>query len=136
MECKIGQVRNIQDGYVIISIERHSACSGCHAKGFCTSMDQKDQEIKITDYPIGLQVGDLVRVVPATNAKPIKAVLFAFIIPLILMALSAIVMSSMGLGEGIMVLTLLVILLVYALILRGNRGYFEREFRLKVEPIV
>ena len=88
------------------------------------------------DYPLGLQVGDHVRVLPATSTRPLKAVVYAFIIPLLLLATEAILLSSLvQLSETTLLLIMLGTLITYALILRALRGYFEKAFQLTAVPL-
>lgn len=135
MDCKIGAIKSIKDGRVEVRVERHSACSGCHARGVCSSADRKEETIEIREYPIGLQVGDQVRILPSAQTKPLKAVLYAFVFPLILLLSEAILLSSLGTEETTLLLIMLGTLLLYALLLRGMRSYFETTFRLKIEPL-
>lgn len=135
MECKVGVVKALEAGRAVVLVERHSACSGCHAKGFCSSSDRKEEELSIADYPIGLQVGERVRVIPVEGGAPLRAVLIVFVVPLLLMAIGAIVMNVMGLGEPMMLALLLGGLVLYGLILTRFRGYFERKFRLRIERL-
>lgn len=66
-----------------------------------------------------------------TRAKPIKAIVFAFVIPLVLMLISAVVMNALDVSEDVMVLGLLVLLLLYALVLRGMRGILSVSLGLQ-----
>lgn len=133
MECKIGTVKEIKADKVIVHIERHSACSQCHAKGACTSADKDNQLIEVDEFPIGLSIGSKVRIVAVKGGTPLKAVLFAFVIPIVLMGIGAIVMNQLETEETIMLLILLSGLLLYCGVLWLLRGYFEKTFRLKAE---
>lgn len=135
MDCKIGRVQSIHTHSIEILVERHSACSGCHAKGMCSSADRKDETFTIKDFPEGLKVGDRVKITASGNAKPIKAVLYVFVIPLILLLIEAIALSVMNVSENTLLLVLVSTIVVYALILRLFRGYFEKTFKLKVEGL-
>ncbi len=135
MECNIGIVKDLKPEGVVVVIERQSACSACHAKGFCITSDKTSEEIVVSDYPEGLQVGERVRIIPVEGGTPLKAVLFAFVIPLVIMAVGAIVMNNRGLGDEIMLAVLIGFLLLYSLLLVLLRGFFERKFRLKVERL-
>lgn len=135
MECKIGTVKEVKSDKVVVYIERHSACSGCHAKGACTSADKDHQWVEVQEFPIGLAEGDRVRIVAVESGTPMKAVLFAFIIPIVLMGIGAIVMNQLGTKETTMLLILLGGLLLYGGVLRLLRGYFDKTFRLRAEIV-
>ena len=96
MDCKEGTISQIKDDRIVVLIERRSACSTCHARGSCLSSDKDEQLIEVSDYPLGVQVGDRVRLIPAKGGSPLKAVLFAFVIPIILLAVLSIGMNMGG----------------------------------------
>lgn len=133
MECKVGTVKEIKGDKAVVYIERHSACSGCHAKGACTSADKDSQLIIVQDFPSGLAEGARVRIVAVEGGTPLKAVLFAFIIPIVLIGMGAIVMTRLETKETTMLLILLCGLLLYGGVLWLLRGYFEKTFRLRAE---
>ena len=135
MECKIGTVKEIMRDKVIVLIERQSACSQCHAKGACTSADKDNQLIEVQEIPIGLTVGTRVRIVAVEGGTPLKAVLFAFVIPIVLIGTGAIVMNQLETKETTMLLILLCGLLLYCGLLWLLRGYFEKTFRLRAELV-
>lgn len=135
MDCKVGTVSQLKAGSVVVLIERHSACSGCHARGACSSADKDDQLIEVEDYPLGLQVGEKVRLVPSKEGKPLKAVLYAFVIPLILLAAVAIVLSHRGASDETVLMASLLTIAVYGGVLWLLRGYFARVFHLRAERV-
>lgn len=135
MECKVGTVKEIKNGHAVVLIERHSACSQCHAKGACTSADKDNQLIEIADYPIGISVGSKVKIVPTKGNTPLKAVLFAFVLPILLIAISTVVMNSRGVEERYMLMVYAGIIILYVGVLWLLRGYFDRSFRLRAELV-
>ncbi|MDO5016731.1 MAG: SoxR reducing system RseC family protein [Porphyromonas sp.] len=135
MDCKIGTVNEIKDHAIVVRIERHTACSNCHAKGACTSADRDEQMIEVEDYPLGTAVGDRVRIVPVEGGTPMKAVLYAFIIPLLIIIAVVIFAHYTGISETSMMLIQLGGLLLYAGILRLGRGYLDKTFRLRAEIV-
>lgn len=135
MECKIGTVKEIKGDRAIVHIERHSACSQCHAKGACTSADKDQQLIEVEDFPLGLMKGAKVRIVAVEGGTPLKAVLFAFVIPILFIGIGAIVMNRLQTEETTMLLILLLGLLLYCGVLWLLRGYFDRTFRLRAELV-
>lgn len=133
MECRVGIVKTIHDGKLEVQITRNSACSTCHAKGACTSQDVKEQIITITDYSDGLKEGDAVSII-ADSSLGMKAVLYAFVIPLVILISTALLLNSHGTAEDIMVCILLGLLVLYGSVLRMLRGYFARVFSFRAEP--
>lgn len=133
MECKVGRIQAIREESVDVLVERHSACSGCHAKSMCSSSDRKDELFTITEFPAGIQIGDRVRVVPSGSGKPIMAVLYAFVIPLIILLTEAVIFSIKSISESLLLMIMTGSLVLYAVILWFMRGFFESRFRLRVE---
>lgn len=133
MECRTGIVKYIDAEKLEVQIIRNSACSTCHAKGACTSQDVKEQLITITDFPLGLKEGDAVSII-ADSSMDMKAILYAFVIPLIVLIALAIILGAYSVPEDIMVIALLGALAVYGGVLWLMRGYFTRIFSFRVEP--
>lgn len=133
MECRVGIVESIIEGKLQVRITRHSACSNCHARGACTSQDVQEQLITISDYPAGIKPGDAVSII-ADSGLSMKAVLYAFVIPLILLIGGALLLSARGISEDVMVVVLLVVLALYGGVLWLLRGYFTRVFSFRAEP--
>ena len=135
MDCKEGTISQIKDDRIVVLIERRSACSTCHARGACLSSDKDEQLIEVSDYPLGVQVGDRVRLFPAKGGSPLKAVLFAFVIPIILLAVLSIGMNMAGVSEEILLVSLVGVLLLYAGLLKLLGGYFNQTFKLRAELV-
>ncbi|MBR8702765.1 SoxR reducing system RseC family protein [Porphyromonas levii] len=135
MECKIGTVKEIKGDKMLVHIERHSACSQCHAKGACSSADKDSQLLEVQEFPLGLTEGTRVRIVAVEGGTPLKAVLFAFVIPIVLIGIGAIVMNHLETKETTMLLIMLCGILSYCGVLWLLRGYFEKTFRLKAELV-
>lgn len=135
MECKEGIIRQVKDDRIVVLIERRSACSACHARGACLSSDKDEQLLEVTEYPLGVQVGDRVRLIPAKGGNPLKAVLFAFVIPIVLLASISIGMNMAGVSEEILLVSLVGVLLLYAGLLKLMSGYFDQTFRLRAELV-
>lgn len=134
MDCKEGVVTKIERDHIIVRMIRSSACSGCHAKGVCHSGDAKEEDLHVSDFPDGLAEGDRVRIL-FPDTKGLKAVVYAFVLPLVLLILGVIVLTRYEMSEVSMVLSLLALMAVYYLILTMFRKRFIKTFELKVERI-
>lgn len=134
MDCKEGIVTKIADDHVIVRMVRSSACSGCHAKGVCHSGDTKEELLTVTNYPQGLSVGDKVRIL-FSDSKGLVAVVYAFVIPLIIIVAGVTLMSHFGVSELNMLLSLLSFMVGYYLILSFFKKRFVKAFQIKIERI-
>ncbi len=83
--CREGIVQSCANGRVRILVTVQSACAGCHAKGVCSSFEMADKEIEAcVEEPFS--PGEHVFV--SVNEKTAwQAVLFAFVLPMILFGL-------------------------------------------------
>lgn len=134
MECKIGIVTQVHATEVDILISRNSACAGCHVQSACTSQDKKEQLITVRHYPPTLRVGERVRIVGDAKLG-LRAVVYSFVVPIVLILVTLLYMSARGVDEIIIALTILGVLGAYALILVLLRSYFEKSFALRAEYI-
>ena len=84
-DFKEGIIVKMDNDFIWVSVEQKSACSGCHAKGYCTSTDCKDRVIKLNRRNSDkLSVGDCVRV-GVSSRVGFMSVFIAFVVPVIVM---------------------------------------------------
>ena len=122
-----GIIDSIEDGMVRVRIVQHSACSSCKVASMCNSAESKE---KLIDVRHGandnLHVGDSVTVM-AAQAVGTKAVVIAFVIPLVIMlATIAIVMHVTG-SEAYAAASGIAVMLPYYIVLYLFRSRLERE---------
>jgi positive regulator of sigma E activity len=117
-----GEVVSTGDGKVLVRIVSSSACGTCHAAGLCGSSEAKKKIIEVTDpFPSRYAVGQEVTVALARK-KGMKAVLLSYVIPLLILLILVLSLSSIGLGELVCGLAAVGGVAVYYLIL-----YFLRD---------
>lgn len=134
MDCKEGIVESIDKSSITIRISRISACSACHAKGVCHSSDAREQLLTVTNYPADICVGERVRIL-LPEQKGLAAVLYAFVIPLILLVICATVLANLGWSETHVFRAVILLIICYYLLLALFRKRFGKMFELKVERI-
>lgn len=78
-----GVITRITNNIVSVKILQRSACSDCHAKGACMAADSKEKIIDIVDNSGNFKINDLV-VIEGKNSIGYKAILWAFVLPIIL----------------------------------------------------
>ena len=80
-----GILDSIEGGVAHVRITQHSACSCCKVASYCNSAESKEKLIDArVSEPSRYHVGDEVTVMAAQSVGT-KAVILAFVIPLILM---------------------------------------------------
>lgn len=121
-----GKILSARDGIAQVEIISESACSSCHAKGFCSATDQKR---KIVDVPCpeGFVPGEDVSVL-LRRSMGMKAVLLAYALPLLVVLAVTVSLSYAGLSEltcGLLGIGALVLWYLGVYIFRDkiSRGY-------------
>lgn len=82
-----GVICEVKSDCVFVRIEQKAACADCHAKNLCNISESKEKIIEIPVISEKHKVGDVV-IITGAFSMGLKAVLFAFVIPLILMLAS------------------------------------------------
>ena len=135
-ERRMGIVAAVHPGELIVKIQQLSACTGCHAKDFCTTADCKDRRLAIqTHQAERYEVGQAV-IVEGKNSIGRRAILLAFVTPLLLLLL------ALGIGQEILcwsetssILLALATLCLYYLTLYACSHGLRRTLALEVHPL-
>lgn len=128
----LGVVHQVTDTHIQVQILQQSACSGCHAKGACTSADMDDKyvdvEIKDTSK---YKVGEHVTIYGKTSMG-MFAVLIAFVIPFLLILVELIVLGNYFQNETTNGLIALGSLVPYFVILSLFRNKLKNKLKFQV----
>ena len=123
-----GVITSIADHKVSVMILQQSACSSCHAKGACMAADSKEKMVDITDHTGKYKVNDLVTVV-GQKSIGYRAVLWAFVIPIIiLVSILVVSISVWNLGEIKAALAAIISLVPYYAMLYLLRNRMANSF--------
>lgn len=119
---------------LVVKIEQKSTCSSCHARGACTSLDKKDREIEIKTKDVAdYQVGDEV-IVSISTKLGFKAVLIAFILPLILLLIVLFLSIKLfTFSQSLSALISLAFLAIYYMVLYKQNHKLSKEFNFYVK---
>jgi len=109
-----------------VKIEVQSACSGCHAKGICSAADMAEKIIETVSEE-SLTVGDSV-IVEMDQRLGFKAVMFAFLIPFILLVATLFAAWNISGSESVAAFAGIGILVPYFLGLVVFKTYFKKNF--------
>lgn len=122
-----GVIDSIDKGVVRVRIVQHSACSSCKVASYCSSAESKEKIIDVRcNDAAGRMVGDTV-VVMAAQAVGMKAVVIAFVVPLILILLTIVVTLHLTGKELTAALSGLAVLFQYYALLYVFRRQIERR---------
>ena len=117
-----GSIVSVGKDKVSVQIVSESACSSCHAAGLCGASESKKKIVDVPLYPgQTYAVGQEVEVCLARKMG-LKAVLLSYVIPLGILLILVLSLSSIGLGELACGLVSIGGIALYYLIL-----YFRRD---------
>lgn len=122
-----GVVEKIESDSVFVRILQQSACSGCHAQGMCSASEKKEKIIEIPDTSGRFQLNEKVMIC-GRSSLGLKAVLLAFVIPLILVVAAIAAGTGLHWQETTSGLIGLLLLLPYYCLLYFLRDKLKREF--------
>ena len=127
-----GVVDSIDGQTVIVRITQSSACGGCQARNICRSAESKDKLVEVHRTDAGsFDVGQTVTVAGAESLG-MKAVAFAFGLPLLLLMAALItVLAVMG-SEKVAALASLGILVPYYSVLFLFRDRMKKDFQFRI----
>lgn len=127
-----GIVDLIDGQTVIVRITQSAACGGCQARNICRAAESKDKlvEVRCQDTE-SIRIGQAV-MVAAAESLGIKAVVFCFGLPLLLL-LAALVAATVATGsEKIAVLAALGVLVPYYIVLFLLRDRIKKDFQFRI----
>ncbi|MBR5254760.1 MAG: SoxR reducing system RseC family protein [Bacteroidales bacterium] len=129
-----GVVIKKQQDKIIVKIEQKSTCSSCRARGACTSLDKKDKEIEIkTQDTQNYNIGDEV-IITITTKLGMKAVLIAFVLPLILLVIALFLSIKLfSLAQSISALVSLLVVAAYYFFLYKQNHLLSKEFNFSIK---
>ena len=82
-----GIVEKVDGSHIVVRIVQTSACSSCSAKGLCNASESKEKQIDVYEANPSYQIGEEVMVC-GTTSMGMRAVLFAFGVPLLILVLA------------------------------------------------
>lgn len=132
---RLGRIVSCEPGKAEVVYEQSSACSGCHAASACTIMDRKERRVTVYQDTSEFRVGDQVYL-KAADSMGLKAVFWAFVMPLILLFIVAILVTQLFHIKDIWaVLYSLAAVAVYYLILSCFRKKLQKNVFFTIEKI-
>ena len=129
-----GLVDRFTGSSVIVKIISESACASCHAKGSCTASEMQDKEIEVPGIYSNFRTGDMVTLV-MQQSQGLRAVLLAYIYPLIILFSVLMVTGLSGYSDLISGLAALFVLPLYYLLLYLTRNRIRKDFTFSITKL-
>lgn len=128
-----GVIDSIGDGSVKVRILQTSACAVCKVAAHCNASESKEKlvEVKVADGDVW-QVGDTVTVCASRNVI-LRAMLFAFALPLVLMVAALVVVMVATGDERTAGLSSIAVLVPYFLLVWLFRERVGRQVSFSLE---
>ncbi|MBP7508364.1 MAG: SoxR reducing system RseC family protein [Prolixibacteraceae bacterium] len=129
-----GFVKEINPGKIKVGMTVLSGCASCNIKGACSMAEKTDKDIEIecnsNDYKIGQEV-----MVELETSLGLKAILFSYVLPLVIIITTLIIASSFLQNELLVALLALTSVIPYYLILYLFRRNISKKFTYNVSHI-
>lgn len=127
-----GIITEIGSDTVKVSILTPSSCSNCQSKGLCSVADMESKIVEIrktihSNYEVGKHV-----VVYMEKSLGQKAILYAYIYPLLLVLLSLIGLLFLTSNEGFSALIALLLLIPYYFIIYKIKDKLSTTFKFNI----
>lgn len=130
-----GIVVDVIGSRVDVKIEAQSGCAGCAARSACGMSESQDKMVTVfIDEAEAYAPGEQV-MVSVERAMGIKAVMYAYVFPFLLLLVALLTLLELGATEAVAGLTSLGLIGVYYLGLYLMRGRIEREIIFKLRRI-
>jgi sigma-E factor negative regulatory protein RseC len=127
-----GFVAEVNPQHIKVRIVNESACASCHAKGSCTAADLQDKLVDVYQNESSFEIGQKVMLLGKKSLAP-KAVLLAYIYPIILMLTVLIVSFYLTNNELLAGGLALAILVPYYAIIYANKNKLKRTFSFTIK---
>ena len=128
-----GVVESIEEGCVHVRIVQTSSCAACKVAGYCNAAESKEKMIDVycdavADYKVGQQV-----TVSTSGQVAVKALLWAFGVPFVLLLAMLILVLLLTGNEGWAALGAMAILVPYYAILWLLRDKMREQLAFTIE---
>ncbi|NDW17513.1 Fis family transcriptional regulator [Dysgonomonas sp. 216] len=122
-----GVICSLSEKSALVKIKQVEACAECHAKTMCSVSSIQEKTIEISYISGEYQIGERVLITGATSIG-LKAVLYAFVIPLIIIIATLSFTTILHLSESLAVILAIAALIIYYLILYLLREKMKNKF--------
>lgn len=127
-----GIVESVEGRVVTVSVDRESACAGCHAKGICGSSGEKRLIAVETEYAATFERGERVVVALLSQRMGFSSVIWGYVLPLVVMLTLLFGIKVVGGTDGIAAIASLGGVALYYVVLYVLRQTIERKIKFTI----
>ncbi len=129
------KVTAVASDAVDVLLEKGSACATCYNRGACSSLDNKNVVYHIeTKNAQNFYVGEMVTIGISVNSG-LKAVVLAYIIPLILLLVVCFLLQIWIKSELWQILITLGVIVVYYVLLGTQKHRLNQKFTFTIDKL-
>lgn len=133
--CHRGVVSAVDGKHISVRIVQAAACGGCAAGRLCNAADGKERRVDVVcENAETYSAGDEVMVVGSVR-NGLKAVVWAYVFPLVLLVGSVLSLQSLSVSEPLCALAGLAFTGIYYMVLFALRERFGRKFTFSIQHI-
>ena len=127
-----GIISKIEGGKAEVTIQVNSGCASCEIKGSCLISESVDKviEVELDGHEIFAK-GQMVSI-EMKQSQGNWAVIFAYLLPFVLVIGSLVVLLGLGIDQGVSGLLSIATLIPYYLILFLMRNFFKKKFSYRL----
>jgi len=126
-----GIVEKTDNGAVTVKIVSSSACSGCHAEGYC-SLSGNEEKLVMIPGNYNVTAGDDVTIL-MKKSMGYSAVLLGYVFPFILVVVVLIMLVALSVSEIAAGLSAIAVLIPYYLMLWFFRKRIDNKFTFTIK---
>ena len=127
-----GVITEVRPGILQVEIRDETACDTCSAQASCCMSGNREKRVEIPFISGDYRPGDEVTVVGKSSME-LKAVLIAFVLPLVLILITLLIASSMGADERQAAFISLSVLVIYFFEIFFLRDRIKGSFTFEVD---
>ena len=127
-----GIVDSIHGDVVMVKVEKQTACAACHAKGICGEKGE-ERIIEVHTPRAGeYSHGDRVVVALKRRAMGMMSIVWAYLLPLVVLLVVLFTMHNLGFGDGPAAMSSMIAIVLYYVALYVFRKYIDRKIKFTI----
>jgi sigma-E factor negative regulatory protein RseC len=130
-----GIIEEIENGTAKVKITSFSACASCTSKDGCMTSESVDKTISVFIGDKQFNRGELVKI-SMKKTLGLKATLLAYLLPFVVLLITLIILTEIGISEAISGLVSLAVLIPYFLVLYFFKHKLQKIFQFKLNKVI